>query len=682
MLGIGIDTGGTCTDAVIYDFDTKEILGSGKALTTKSHLETGISNALDTLPADLLKQAELLALSTTLATNACVENKGCRAKLLMIGFDPAMMEHLKDIYASYGFQDTTQFIILDAKAENLFPDAFDPDWDELRKKAPEYFEDCDSVGIVQKHPRANGGRFELTARSILKDVLTQPITIAYDISNELDILKTCAATLLNARLIPLISEFMEAVHAVMDERGLQIPLSIVRSDGTLMSEEMAKTFPVETLLCGPAASVIGGSELAKEDSALIVDMGGTTTDIAVIYDKAPVMAEKGIRIGQWQTMVKGLYVDTFGLGGDSAVRYADNELTLDTVRVIPISILAAQYEHVLPSLQKLCEEYKSHSKWIYEFYVLQKDIAGRHGYTEEEERVCSALREKPLIATDLAERLGMNVYHLSFDRLEQDGILMKSGLTPTDMMILKGDFTQYDGAAARVALQFLSRNVKHREADIPDLVYELVVKRMYQNIGRILLQQQFPRRKVFREAAYLQPMLDSFYEQAVLADEETKASVAEQIPVFGKSAAAVQLTTKLPLVGVGAPIHIFLPRVARLLHTRAIIPSYAHVANALGAAASRKVAYCQLTITAEYKNAYCQGYSLFEDGKKYMFKDHLDAIAFGKEVVTRAIKKRALLQGLGEDPAIEIRTESYHIGHTKSGILLEVYLYATAVMKD
>ena len=67
MLGIGIDTGGTCTDAVIYDFETGTVLGNGKALTTKQNLEIGIANALDTLPQELVKQAGNIALSTTLA---------------------------------------------------------------------------------------------------------------------------------------------------------------------------------------------------------------------------------------------------------------------------------------------------------------------------------------------------------------------------------------------------------------------------------------------------------------------------------------------------------------------------------------------------------------------------------------------------------------------------------------
>ena len=95
MLGIGIDTGGTCTDAVIYDFDSRQILAGGKTRTTRDHLETGIAAALDALPQELLERCEMIALSTTLATNACVENKGARAKLLMLGFDWEMIEHLK-----------------------------------------------------------------------------------------------------------------------------------------------------------------------------------------------------------------------------------------------------------------------------------------------------------------------------------------------------------------------------------------------------------------------------------------------------------------------------------------------------------------------------------------------------------------------------------------------------------
>ncbi len=669
MLGIGIDTGGTCTDAVIYDKETRKILGEGKALTTKENLEIGIANALDTLPGELVQQAESLALSTTLATNAAVENKGCRAKLLLIGFDPSIMEHIRDIYASYGFQDMDQFIIIDAKVEKIFSQPYDPDWEDLKRRLPEYFSDCDAVGIVQKHPRANGGRFELTARKILREGLTIPVTIAYDISDEVDILKSCAGTMLNARLIPLISEFMEAVGHVMKSRGLSMPISIVRSDGSLMSETMARECPVETLLCGPAASVIGGSTLAEQENAVIIDMGGTTTDVAIVENREPLMAKNGIHIGQWKTMVKGLYVDTFGLGGDSAVRFKNHQLYLDTVRVIPLSVLAAQYDSVLPKLQALAEAKRFHPCWIHEFYVLQKDIRGKKGYSQEEQAVCQALADGPLITMELADRFGKDPHFLRLERLEQDGVLMKSGLTPTDVMVLKGDFCRYNKAAAQAALECFKANVYMDIADIPDAVYELVVKKMYKNLARILLQKEYGKQKHLFEEDAREELLEILYDQAVKNRGNT-----------GKVGDAnLNLQINMPLVGVGAPIHVFLPQVAQLLGTTAVIPEHAGVANALGAVASRIVARVLVRVKAEYKDAYCYGYSVFEQGQLHMFDVYEDAEAFGCEVAKREALRKARRLGIQKEPRITVTLQQIKSNPDNSGVLFETLVNAMAV---
>ena len=83
-IGLGIDTGGTCTDAVLYDFEQNRVLASAKAITTKEDLSVGILSAIDSLPPEYLPEIVRVALSTTLATNACVENKGGRAKLLLM----------------------------------------------------------------------------------------------------------------------------------------------------------------------------------------------------------------------------------------------------------------------------------------------------------------------------------------------------------------------------------------------------------------------------------------------------------------------------------------------------------------------------------------------------------------------------------------------------------------------
>lgn len=642
MIAIGIDTGGTCTDAVIYDTGTGEILATGKTLTTKANLEIGIANALDLLPDELLRRAESLALSTTLATNACVENKGYRAKLLIIGAKQDIIDSLRSELSDHGIGDISQLIVLDARPENMFSEPYDPDWDALEARIPELFSDCESVGIVQAYSSANGGRFELTALRLLKKHLTIPVTIAYDICKEVNFLKVCASTLLNARLMPLISEFLLAIHNVLSRRGLDIPVLIVRSDGILMSEEMARSCPVETLLCGPAASVIGGLALADAEDAIVLDMGGTTTDIAMIRHHDPVMAADGIMIGPYRTTVRGVDARAISLGGDTAVRYDSDGLYLDTVRIIPVSVLADAHPSVLRDLRALAESERPQTRMSHEFYVLQKDISGKAGFTQQERAVCDALRDGPLITARLAQAVGVDVYALNTKRLEQEGVVIKSGLTPTDMMVLKGDLTLFDPAAAQEALKCVSKKTGIRAESIPDAVYEMVIMAMYKHLGAFLLHQQYPGRKSPFAPERTDALLQAFYGQA----RRQKGDIA-----------ALSLGTALPLVGIGAPIHVFLPRVAELFGTRAILSGYAHVANALGAALAQRVARLDVNIYVNSMESATGGYYVVADCKRHLYRDLEAAIAFGKRVAEAEVRKKAVAQGLGGDLEIELTVE-------------------------
>lgn len=678
MIGIGIDTGGTCTDAVVYDLDTKKILATGKTLTTKSNLEIGIGKALDQLPEELMKEVQSFSLSTTLATNACVENKGSRAKLLIIGTTPEMIQQLEKILTGYGINDLSQLIVLDAKAENLYSEPYDPDWEDLRRRIPQLFSDCDAVGIVQTFPDANGGRFELTALRILQEELTIPLTIAYDISQETDILKVCASTLLNARLIPLIREFMEAVHNVMKERGLDVPLSIVRSDGTLMSEEMARTQPVETLLCGPAASVIGGCELAGEKDAILVDMGGTTTDLAIVRNNDPIMAKKGIMIGQYQTAIKGLDAQAVSLGGDTAVRFRDGAIFLDTERIIPISVLADEHPEIIKKIQNLVAWKETHTRWIHEFFVLQRDISEKAGYTEFEHKACEALKDGPLITKEFYERIGGDLYHPATQRLEQEGVIIRSGLTPTDIMVLRGDFDLYNGEAATELIKYFALNTKLDEKKIPDMVYELVTKRMYKSIGAFILRHQYPKKEAFFTEENLDILLEAFYEQACERCEDlgfihTKARALE-----GDDVVQMNLKAPMPIIGIGAPTHVFLHTVAKLLGTRAILSEYSHVANALGAIAGRRIARVDFPITVKYSGGARLGYSFMDGCERKLIAKEDQALEYARSIVEETIKKRASFQGLGDDPVIEMHYEEKRIGNVEAGLLLEIIIHAEA----
>lgn len=666
MIGIGIDTGGTYTDAVIYDMTNRKVLSYGKSLTTKAQLEIGIDRALSLLDQDLIPKAELLALSTTLATNACLEDKGSRARLLMIGMNPDKMLNLNKIYASYGFHDLDQLIFIDGKPEHMFSEPEEPDWEMVKEKAPEWFANCPAAGVCQIYPNYDGGKLEEGAKKVLTDTIPElSVTTAHKLFDEVDPLKRGAGTLLNARLVPLVKDFMKAVKAVMKKRNLDVPIAIVRSDGSLMTEGMAKVYPVETLLCGPAASVIGGSTIAGCDDALIVDMGGTTTDVAMIRKGRPLAAKKGVSIGKWKTTVQGLYVDTFLLGGDSAVRHDKNRLYLDGERVIPLSMLQESYPNIVDRLHELIERHEitlRHTRMIHEFYVLQKSIKGCSGYTEQEQLLCSVLEEHgPLNVEVLAELSGVEMYYMKTGRLFEEGILMKSGLTPTDMMVLRGDFTKYQSDAARLALRFLAANVDEKEEEIPAKVYDLVQRKLYCNLARILLDQKYPGRDQREQEAGVEQFIEWAYEDAVRAENSGWCHST--------------IRCELPIVGVGAPIHVFLPKVAELLGTKAIINDHSPVANALGAIASKIVTTVHVRAKAEYDGSALLGFRVFEGTTRHMFEEPEEAEAFAKELAEKLVLEKAKEQGASVNPKVE--TSVRYVGEDM-GVLFEILVEAVA----
>ena len=724
MIGIGIDTGGTYTDIVVYDMENGKVLGSGKTPTTKDHLEVCILKALDSMDQSYIHQAELLALSTTLATNACLENKGGRAKCLMIGMNPESMNNLDQVYGSYGFRDLDQLVFIEGKPEHLFDEPEDPDWEELKEKGPEWFRGCRAVGITQIYPDANGGRFEQEAEKILKKEGFQ-VTTAWNMFHDVDVLRRGAGTLLNARLIPIITDFLDAVRKALAERNLKMPIAIVAGNGNQMAEAVACERPVETLLSGPAASAVGGSVISGEPDGILVDMGGTTTDIALIREGEPVLADQGISIGLWRTTVKGLYVDTTLLGGDSEVLFENGRILLGKERVIPLSALVqmfpAQKEQIIHRLQALAESGKKHTRMLHEFLVLQNNILAdpdlRDRYTPEEIRICEALRNGPLILEDFAEAAGESVYKPGTERLEAEGVIMRSGLTPTDMMALKGDIDLYgeDSArAVREAVRFLIQNTdpeyyrmsghgktaypvrghgadagderKSAEADpeeaaengksaatdpeeaaengksaaadpeeaaengksaetgpeeaVADEVYRLVEKKMYRRIVEILMAQQHPGQRRYLEQDGVKKMIDWSFEEARKGGAEDWAGM--------------RIHTDLPIIGVGAPVHIFLPTVAKYLGTRAVIHPYAGVANALGAIAGKVSARVSIHVKADYQGAVPDGFSVTDGKGKHKFEHYEDAEQYAEKTARKLVAEEARRQGAGENPEIRI----------------------------
>ena len=569
MINIGVDTGGTYTDAVAIDEETGRVLAKGKAPTTKENLAIGIEQAIGSLPSDLLQSASSVTLSTTLATNACVENKGGEAKLVLVGMTKEIFDQV-NVERDFGIT-RANVICVDSNSSYDGRVVDEPDWDRLVEDNAEWFATADALCIAAVFAMNNGGIVEKSAKAAFEKKFDVPVVAASELVSDLNVLERGATAMLNARLLTVVHEFIRVVGTSLEKYGVTARSLVVRSDGSLMSHSLAHKRPVDTILSGPAASVLGGHRLAKRENCLIIDMGGTTTDISIVRNGNPKMETGGIRIGGWVTQIKGVYVDTFALGGDSAVRIEEGNIALSNRRILPLCFAAMRWPSMKAELLKLIESRVTAYRDFHEFLYLVQEPKDLSRYASDEINLIKALRNGPRLIEYLnAEEEGVDKYRLNSERLESAGIIMRSGLTPTDMMHIKGDYGMFDKEAAELAAAFFTKSLpkfKGKSAvEFADIVYELVCKKMYENIVRILLIDRMP--KAF----------------AGELDKQTEALIAESWNRGGAGTLInLDFTTPAALVGVGAPIHVFLPRVAEVMGAECVIPEHAEVANAIGA---------------------------------------------------------------------------------------------------
>ena len=688
-LGLGIDTGGTCTDAVLYDFDGKTVVAAAKAVTTKEDLKVGILAAIDSLPAARLPEVVRVALSTTLATNACVENKGGRAKLLMIN---AYRKVVADTGHRYGLPAMDEIAFLDIPASGL------TDWDAFFTAQDTWMQDAESVGVVELDAGLNSAVLEKEAEKRLQERLNLPVIGSHSLFAEPNVLQRGAGTLLNARLMPVIGEFLTAVRQALGLRGIKAPVVIVRSDGTLMSESFTGVRPVETLLCGPAASVMGGMVLSGSPDSLIVDMGGTTTDMAVVRQGVPLKARDGVRIGKWKTYVKGVYIDTFGLGGDSEIRQTQHgALHLDSGRVMPLCMAASRWPAVVPRLHRLLAEKHHHTLPLHTFYALVKDITrlpdAVDRYAERELALCRALRNGPLIWTDAAAAIGVDPYNLDMKRLEREGVVIRCGLTPTDLMHVRGEFERYDKAASELGLRFVAASCDMAPDELVEEVYDRIRKAIYVHLVRLLIEEADPWYRRHGLGSGLERLIETRWEKSRGARMPVKREDVPENPlltwqkaseprmdaasVAAEELLAIGIRTPAVLVGIGAPTHLFLPEVAAALGTTCVLPEHAGVANAIGAIVSHIAAEATVEIRLEGGPGGISGLRVRGFESSPLFEDREDALAYARLEAEREARLEAHRRGAEGELWVTVETTE-EVARAKGGIPIELGMTVTA----
>ncbi|MSX92767.1 MAG: hydantoinase/oxoprolinase family protein, partial [Actinobacteria bacterium] len=339
---LGIDTGGTYTDAVVFDEHDGTVVATAKSPTTHHDLSIGICGAIDAVleaAGVLAERIELVSLSTTLATNALVEGKGRSVGAVIIGFDGEVLER-----AGLGeaLGDDPAVILVgghDPHGAEVAP----LDLQRLADEVAAIAGAVEAFAVTAQFSVRNPAH-ELAAADVIRRVTGKPVTLSHHLSARLNGPKRAVTAVLNARLISIIDGLVRTTEAALLDRGIHAPVMVVRGDGSLVSAGFVRDRPIETILSGPAASLVGAAYLTGLADAVISDIGGTTTDIAVLRGGVPIVSAEGATVGGHRTMVSAVAMHTHGLGGDSHVRHDERalgaSLRLGPRKVVPVCQLA------------------------------------------------------------------------------------------------------------------------------------------------------------------------------------------------------------------------------------------------------------------------------------------------------------------------------------------------------
>jgi N-methylhydantoinase A/oxoprolinase/acetone carboxylase beta subunit len=595
-IALGIDTGGTYTDAALVEYESGRVLARAKAPTTRHGLAIGIRQAMERVlavgeagAAERTADVCLVSLSTTLATNAIVEDQGAPVAVLLIGYGALLAD--VDLVHHLG---TRRYALIAGGHHADGEEAAPLDLDAARAFITAHASHVAGFAVSGYFGTRNPAH-ELAVKALAEELTGLPVTCGHELTHRLDALRRATTVALNARLIPLLCDLIAAVEGAMAARGIHAPLMVVKGDGSLMRAEVARERPIETILSGPAASVVGAQHLAagvgggnghRLGDAIVVDMGGTTTDIAVLSGGRPRLNPAGAQVGRWRTMVEAIDVHTIGLGGDSRVWFDEGRaLRIGPRRVVPIALLAAEHPTVCDVLRQqtaaLTDTHRGDDA-LGQFLLLQREEWRHDGEHPPFERaLMERLARGPLALASLREVVPHpRLYARYFAALERSGVVARAGLTPTDAAHVLGLYRGGDAEAARLAAEVVARR-DGRDAEA--LCRDIVARTSEAMAAEVVLKCVHDEEPQDGHAEPTVSPLDAHL-------------IAQALRPAAGGAVGCTLTLAPSLVAIGAPVATYFPRVATLLHGRLCIPRYTEVANAVGAVVGSVVCRAHILI--------------------------------------------------------------------------------------
>lgn len=561
---LGVDTGGTYTDAVLIKDETT-ILASAKSLTTRNDLAVGVGNAVQSVlndsgvaPSDIV----MTSLSTTLATNALVEGKGGKVCLVFIGFSE------KDV-TRQGLDAALKgdpLIIIAGGHDHSGNEVTSLEEQALRDQL-KVLEGVSGFAIAAQFSTRNASH-EIRVRDIVRDVTSAPVTCSHELSAKLGGPKRAMTAVLNARLIGMIDHLVGATETHFKTIGITCPMMVVRGDGALISADQAREKPIETILSGPAASIVGARWLTDETDALVSDIGGTTTDVAILRNGRPMIDPDGAMVGGLRTMVEAVSMRTFGLGGDSQVHLSREglagEISLGPRRVMPVSLLATTHRDMVHDALDSALGDERGQEFAGQFLVPM--VENSTGLSARDQAVFDRIVTGALpMAMAVKTRIDLG----AIERLVEAGLVMQAGITPSDASHVLGRVDVWDRPAAYKALSVFGRmrtGAGEMLSDDPDDLAGRIIDQLTEQTAEVLL-----------EAAFSDEGFDG------RARDLARHILVKKGMSHHRGVVSLDVGLNLPVVGLGASAHAYYDAVGDRVNAQMILPQHGGVANAIGA---------------------------------------------------------------------------------------------------
>ena len=613
---LGIDAGGTYTDAVLIRDTDGAIVDSNKALTTYPDLHLGIKNVIDSLNPEYLKNIKLVSVSTTLSTNTILEGTGFPVALILIGDHPLEKQlPTKHVLFVAGGHDHNgeEEVPVDLEAVETFA---------LRVK------DKISAFAISSYFSTRNPEHELKVKERILELTGLPAVCGHELSQELGAYERTVTAFLNAQLIPITKQFVQSIITDIKERGINARLLMLKCDGSVVGITDALKKPIETIFSGPAASLVGASYLSGLETCAVIDVGGTSTDISSICMGVPDLNEEGAVVGGWKTRVKAIQMETTATGGDSHIWIMNKELFLGPRRVVPLAVAAVQYPSFLSNLKRtptpvredLCENIQPTK-----FFVRSGYPAGELSKAEAD--VLEVIGDEPISVPEITTLIRKDCQSQTLDSLIKKRLVQAIGFTPTDALHVLGEYTAWNEEASRIGAERLSRLMRMTPVEFSTAVKKRVARNMALHLLSYILTG-VPETAIAK-------ILDGNYPAKFKLD--------------------------IPVVLLGGPVRAHRKELENFVEAEILVPEHAEVGNAVGALVGRGIKRVEILIRPASLISPDKDFLVFAPGSRLRFDAYAEALETATEIGKKLVEdymKDCGLSGNQVEISVEKKTIS------------------------